>query len=200
MGLLLRGHLETGGGNMKIQLRKKLIAKRAQVKPEQRAIWDKQIEEAVLASQQLEPGTKVMIYLSVGWEINTWSLVEKLVQLGAEIYVPVVQKNPKKLIPTRYLGKEQLVPADFGILEPPSGTSTLDPLELDLILVPGLAFTDRGYRIGFGGGYYDRFLPTTQGTTIGLCYTGFIQDLPLDPWDQQVDFLATEEGIREGKS
>ena len=141
-----------------------------------------------------------MIYLSIGWEIDTWALVDELSRRGAEIYVPVVQKSPKSLVPTRYFSKEQLVPADFGILEPTAGPPTEDPAQLDLVVVPGLAFTPQGYRIGYGGGYYDRFLVTTSAVKIGLCYTAFLRELPMDEWDQAVDFLGTEEGIRAGNS
>lgn len=200
MGFVLSGYFKARGGIMKLQLRNELRKQRAGIDPKLREIWDSQITTYLLDTGRFKQGVKVMVYLAVGWEINTWPLASELYKRGVEIYVPVVQKDPKGLVPTQYVTSEKLVSGDFGILEPPKGTPTLGPTELDIIIVPGLAFTAKGYRIGFGGGYYDRFLPTTKAITFGLCYTSFIRDLPVDPWDQAVDFLVTEAGIRGGKS
>lgn len=200
MGSFYSCSFKAGAQIMKQQFRAQLKEERANIPVVYRELWQRQIAEHLLAWEPFQKADKVMVYLSTGWEVDTWFLVEELRGRGVEIYVPVVQKNPKKLVPTRYFSKDRLVSADFGILEPPSGTPTIDPLKLDLIIVPGLAFTNRGYRIGYGGGYYDRFLVSTTAPTVGLCFTAFIRDLPIDEWDKPVDFLATEEGIRGGNS
>lgn len=114
---------------------------------------------------------------------------------GKEVYVPVVQKKPKALIATRYTAREELIPKVFGILEPPPGSLTIEPDQLDLVVVPGLAFSQDGFRVGYGGGYYDRFLTQTSAQKVGLVYSSFIRELAPDPWDQEVDFLVTEEGV-----
>ncbi|HPT82820.1 MAG TPA: 5-formyltetrahydrofolate cyclo-ligase [Limnochordia bacterium] len=179
----------------KEQLRQELLAERAQVSPEARRGWDAAIRQCLKELPPWPQAQRVLIYLSIKWEVDTWGIVEDLQQAGKEIYVPVVQKRPRALIPTLFAGRESLIPAAFGILEPAPGAPTLPPQELDLIIVPGLAFTREGYRIGYGGGYYDRLLAEVSAPSVGLVYSSFIRSFQPDPWDRPVDFLATEKGL-----
>ncbi len=125
----------------KAELRRQLKAERAEVPPERRAVWDAQIRRFLAELPAYQGARRIMTYLSIGWEVDTWGIVAHLEQLGREIYVPVVRREPRGLVPTLYTGRENLVPAVFGILEPVPGAPTLSPAELDLIIVPGLAFT-----------------------------------------------------------
>ena len=134
-----------------------------------------------------------MTYLSFGWEINTWPMVEWLLTAGKDVCVPVVQKEKKTLIPTWYTKETTMEPGPFGILEPHNG-QTVAPSSIDFIIVPGLAFSRDGYRIGYGGGYYDRFLSAVKGVRVGLCYSQFIRNVPVEPWDQPVHYVITERG------
>ena len=179
----------------KQMLRKELKRRRGQVPKEKRTIWDQAIAEHLFEFPLYRQAHKVMTYLSFGWEVATWSIVEHMQGQGKEVYVPVVQNEPRALIPRLYTGRENLTPQVYGILEPGPDAPEARPEELDLILVPGLVFSEQGYRVGYGGGYYDRFLPTTRGTALGLVYSSFIQDVRHDPWDYAVDFLVTEEGV-----
>lgn len=179
----------------KDELRRMLKRERVQVPKEHRQMWDRVIAQCLSSLPRYEQAQRVMIYLSFGWEIDTWAIVENLQTQGKEVYVPVVQNRPKALLATRFTCRDHLIPAAFGILEPPPGTPTINPEELDLVVVPGLAFSPQGFRIGYGGGYYDRFLPTTKAVRAGLVYSSFIRNLAPEPWDQAVDFLVTEEGV-----
>lgn len=176
-------------------LRKELKRRRAQVAKENRQKWDQAIAQGLYSLPAYENAKKVMIYLSFGWEINTWPIVEDLQAKGKEVYVPVVQNKPKALLATAYTSRDELVPAIFGILEPRPGTPTVEPEQLDLVVVPALAFSAEGFRIGYGGGYYDRFLTKTSAQKVGLVYNSFIRQLDPDPWDQAVDYLVSEEGV-----
>ncbi len=179
----------------KEELRKELKRERGKVPQENRLDWDRAIFEHITDLPAYKQAEKVMIYLSFGWEIDTWSIVNDLQAKGKQVYVPVVRSNPKSLIATAYTSREDLTPAIFGILEPGPDAPTIRPEELNLVIVPGLAFSSQGFRIGYGGGYYDRFLITTKAETIGLVYGSFVRDLPADSWDQPVNFLITEEGL-----
>jgi 5-formyltetrahydrofolate cyclo-ligase len=87
----------------------------------------------------------------------------------------------------------------FGILEPPSQAPMLTAAEVDLILVPCVACDVRGYRLGYGGGFYDRLLSTPdweQIPTIGICFEGArLERLPIDPWDQPLRSVCTDRGL-----
>ncbi len=89
-----------------------------------------------------------------------------------------------------------LVRHRFGMLEPASDLPVVDPVTLDVVLVPGVAFDRRGYRLGFGGGYYDRFLSTTPALRIGIAYDECLTDaLPCTEHDQRMDWIATPRGL-----
>ena len=176
-------------------LRRQLKKERGQVPKPQRKIWDQAIFEHLTLLPAYQNAQNVMIYLSFGWEIHTWSIVDDLQNKGRQVWVPVVQKNPKKLLSRAYISREKLIPAAFGILEPGPEAATIVPGDIDLVIVPGLAFSEQGFRIGYGGGYYDRFLTTTNAQSVGLVYRAFVRDIPVETWDQPVDFLATEEGV-----
>ncbi|MFQ6102052.1 MAG: 5-formyltetrahydrofolate cyclo-ligase [Anaerolineae bacterium] len=85
-----------------------------------------------------------------------------------------------------------LVRHPFGMLEPTADLPVVDPATLDLVLVPGVAFDQRGGRLGFGGGYYDRFLPTTPALRVGVTYDECLADeLPCGEHDQRMDWIVT---------
>lgn len=179
----------------KEQLRRELKRERARVLKEDRQAWDRAIAENLYKVPAYSEAKRVMIYLSFGWEVNTWPIVEDLQAKGKEVFVPVVQNKPKALLATAFTSRDELVPAVFGILEPQPGTPTIAPELLDLVVVPGVVFSPEGYRVGYGGGYYDRFLAQTSAQTAGLVYSSFIRQLDPDPWDRPVDFLVTEQGV-----
>ena len=87
---------------------------------------------------------------------------------------------------------ERLVRHRFGMLEPDPTLPAVDPSRIDLVLVPGVAFDRHGGRLGFGGGFYDRFLPTTPALRVGVTYDRCLADaLPVDEHDQRVDWVVT---------
>ncbi|MDP2306893.1 MAG: 5-formyltetrahydrofolate cyclo-ligase [Pseudomonadota bacterium] len=90
---------------------------------------------------------------------------------------------------------EALQAGAYGILEPDPTLPLLDPASFDVLLVPGVAFTSAGARLGQGGGYYDRVLAGPRGLAIGVAWAFQVVDaVPIDPWDQPVDALVTEDG------
>ncbi len=92
--------------------------------------------------------------------------------------------------------KSAIIQNRFGILEPPADALTLEPDVVQLALVPGLLFTKRGARLGYGGGFYDRLLPHLHCPLVGVTRNALIVDaLPCDMWDVAMTQLATESGI-----
>jgi 5-formyltetrahydrofolate cyclo-ligase len=99
----------------------------------------------------------------------------------------------------RYLPGQALTPGRFGILEPAPSWPDISPEAVDLIVVPCVGCDRQGYRLGYGGGYYDRLLSQPQWarkTTLGLTFRfGYVDRLPRDPWDRPLNWIATPDGI-----
>jgi 5-formyltetrahydrofolate cyclo-ligase len=88
---------------------------------------------------------------------------------------------------------ESFVPSDkYGILEPLSTLPTIDLTRADVILVPAIAANNQGYRLGYGGGYYDRFLSNQAGFTISVIFSDFVLPIPTDLWDLPTQAICTE--------
>jgi 5-formyltetrahydrofolate cyclo-ligase len=103
----------------------------------------------------------------------------------------------KSLVWHRWQPQEKLIKGAFNLLEPPSSAPMINAAEADLILVPAVAVDKRGYRLGYGGGFYDRMLaaPPWQGIrTIGIVFDfAYLSALPVEPWDLPLDEICTEE-------
>jgi 5-formyltetrahydrofolate cyclo-ligase len=139
----------------------------------------------------------VMAFMSFRNEVNTYPIVNYCLATNRKVIIPVTDVHNKKLILSelKNLDKE-LGLSSFGIPEPlPRFIRPFNASDLDLILVPGVVFDRRGYRIGYGGGYYDRFLASLDKkvVTIGLAFELQIVDrIPADPYDIPVDNIITE--------
>jgi len=132
-----------------------------------------------------EAGT-VMAFKSFGTEIDTDPLFARLAVEGKRLILPRVEATG--IVPAD--GDTPLVASKFGVLEP-SGPP-VDVAEIDLVIVPGLAFTLAGDRLGYGRAYYDRFLPTVPAPTVGVCFVDqLVDEMPVDAHDVRVDRVVT---------
>lgn len=136
-------------------------------------------------------GTKtVAVYVSKGSEVDTHSLIQALARKKIRIAAPKVVQNKLHFFPIRSI--KDCAPGTFGVLEPKS-SKAIDPKELDVILVPGIVFDSKGYRIGYGKGFYDQLLSALNlFNTIGLSYDQtLVPNLPRDGHDVPVNWLIT---------
>ena len=148
---------------------------------------------------EFSAASDVLIYLAMPEEINVEGLIENA-DGGKRWYVP-------RCAPRRRLAVHRYVPGHtplrlaepFSIREPdPSERAETDPSALELVIVPGLCFSERGDRLGYGGGYYDRFLPQLESGCVrvgALPEALILPMLPTDPWDQPLDIVLTESAI-----
>lgn len=143
---------------------------------------------------------RVALFSARGSEIDPRWLAEALQLEGALLAYPRVE-GAKMVFAAP--GPSGLVPGGFGLLEPPAGSTLIEPESLDFILVPGLLFDrERGHRLGYGKGYFDRLLgPLSEAETrprfIGFAFEAqVVTDLPVGPRDVPVDVLVTEERTR----
>jgi 5-formyltetrahydrofolate cyclo-ligase len=161
-----------GDGDNKNALRGRLRAARAALSPAERARADANVRERLLGMGEWERADVVYAYLSFGDEVDSRSLVDAALRAGKHVALPrCIEKSPG--LSWHYVRSfDGLVPGPFGILEPDPAACEAAPSRgsvSSIALVPGLTFDDDGFRLGYGGGYYDRFLSGFLGSSIGLC-------------------------------
>lgn len=155
-------------------------------------VSDDMLLRRFLALPQVANSPSILLYYGVGNEPDTARLLEPLKALGKEIYLPCCLPGGR-MEARRYEGSERLIPGPYGIPEPEADCLSAEKDSLSLILVPGLCFDLRGFRLGHGGGYYDRYLTGYDGLTVALCRDRLLRPvLPTEAHDRPVDLLLTE--------
>lgn len=131
-------------------------------------------------------------------EVDTWGLIQRCLEEGRRIAVPVVQRNSRRLRHAEIESLDQLEPGFWGLYEPrpDHGVWVEDLDEIDLVVVPGVAFDPSGRRLGMGGGFYDRFLRRVKAPKVGLTYDCLLlDDLPVEEHDVPVEIVVTESAV-----
>jgi 5-formyltetrahydrofolate cyclo-ligase len=177
----------------KARLREEIRARRDATTPEERAAAAEAIAErlvTILAGHRL-----VMLFLSFGTELPTDVIIGRLAGEHHEIAVPHMEAG--ELVPVSYEPGEALNEVVWGIREPAS-LRPVDHHDLDAVITPGLAFDREGFRVGYGGGFYDRFfqrIPTdTPRIGIGFSWQ-LVDEVPRDEHDRRLTSLVTETGV-----
>lgn len=149
-----------------------------------------------LSIEKIKHASRFMLYVDFRNEVATREIISELLDLGKEVYLPVTLKDEKKLIPKRIFSLDDLVSGAYGILEPNMDAPTIAPSLLDVVVVPGSVFGKNGYRTGYGGGYYDRFLESTDALRVGVCFDfQLVDDVFPEKHDKRMDFIITENRI-----
>ncbi|GHU72801.1 5-formyltetrahydrofolate cyclo-ligase [Clostridia bacterium] len=166
--------------------------------PESRARDSHLIAEHVLTSKRWRNARCVFCYISVGNEVSTQPLIIAAQTQSKRLCIPRILPGvgimEAALLPDDY---ESLTFGRYGIPSKPD-TPTIPPDEIDLAIVPGLAFDRSGARIGRGAGYYDRYLAHCGAYRIGLGYAcQILEKIEPNPWDQRMDALALPDGLWE---
>lgn len=152
-----------------------------------RAVCDK-----VLQSSEFRKAVVVFGYLSFRNEMSVDAVLKEALRLGKTVAVPwIVSRTEMK---AALLNSLDSLPLDrYGIRTVPEPVSFVAPGDIDLILVPGAGFSPKGYRMGRGAGFYDRFLIQTDGFRLGITCDKLLREtIPVDEYDQSVEALATE--------
>lgn len=159
----------------------------------------------VLALQQTEKARNVFSYVSFRSEVMTQWLIEELMKLQKTVSVPITFSEDKRMeaIFINDMSKD-LVAGNFGTMEPHQECvhrNRVEPENIDIILVPGSVFDERGGRFGYGGGFYDRFLEKIPySVRIGLAFELQLEkEIPIQPHDELLDFIITEKRIIEAE-
>lgn len=184
----------------KKELREKYTAIRAEIPEETKKKWDDEFFHNLINSDIYKQSQTIYVFVSFNDEIDTHQLITHMISQGKNVKIPVTEAGNPDMRFTRLLDMDHLEVANFGILEPKEEHLDFENIkDSDLILVPGLVFDEDGYRVGYGGGFYDKFLSKIDydPIKIGICYEIQIgENLPREHFDIPVDYICTDKKWR----
>lgn len=130
-------------------------------------------------------------------EVDTLSIITHALKIGKRVALPRTTMHDRTMAFYTIEDFNDLELRSYGLYEPKiDASSYVSPDELDLLLVPGVAFTTDGYRLGMGGGFYDRYLPQVKGATVSLCFKEqLVRSLSIESHDLPVDVVISEENL-----
>nr|NNM89617.1 5-formyltetrahydrofolate cyclo-ligase [Bacilli bacterium] len=187
----------------KATIRQSMRNRRKLLESKEKDTLDQCIAKHLFAAPWMNDCKTMMIYLSSAEEINTDPIIEHAWAKGIQVAVPKTfrdQQGNRFMEAFRITRIDEVTNGAFGIREPKQCDAMhhIDPSVIDVIITPGLAFTRKGDRLGYGGGYYDRYLTQIGEKTvvIGVAYPfQVVEQLPTTAFDHPVDFLLTPEGL-----
>lgn len=178
----------------KEQIRQTIRAERENISVIQAAELSARISERVLALPEYRRAKTVLGYASLMGEVRTEALNARILADGKHLLLPRVLEGGR-MEAVEVFSLRDLKPGRMRIPQVETGLP-VDPVRIDLALVPGIAFDRNGWRIGFGGGYYDRFLPATQALRAALLFSmQLVDDACPDVHDCRMDLLITEDTV-----
>ncbi len=168
-------------------LRKVIQQRKKELSKEERKASSEAVFDELESSRVFQEAKHVLCYWSLFDELDTHHFVNKH-YASNRIYLPRVVGKDVEIVP--YFGEDSMQKGALGIMEP-KGNAISNYKEIDLVIVPGVAFTKEGNRMGRGGGYYDRLLPLlTNATKVGVCYQCQILDhVPIEAHDIKMDVM-----------
>lgn len=177
-------------------------ALRRELRARRDALTDREARSAAICARlaalpELQSARAVHCYLPIRSEVDSRPLLKELLLIGKPVIVPIVRAGSKELAHAWLddLAAEELETAGFGTLQPRNSR----PARLgdwDLTIVPMLGFDRRGYRIGYGQGFYDRLLAAMTATSVGLAFAAQeVAALPVEDHDAALDFIVTEDEL-----
>ena len=177
---------------MKAELRKQVLQEMKAISQEQKQFIDQTLTERLLHHPFYQEAKVIASYLSFPHEFQTQELIEQALKDGKKVLIP--KTYPKGGMDFVVYDPQQLVKTSFGLLESQGDLEVVDASQIDLIHVPGLAFTTEGYRIGYGGGYYDRYLEHFTGHSMSTIYPCQVQQFMPENHDIPVQEVLVDEG------
>lgn len=178
----------------KKRLRKEILQRMNALSEEQYTTLSEKIADSLYKQQEWIAAQTIGITLSMEREVNTYAIIEKAWEEGKAIVVPKCNRETRTMTFRQITNFEQLETVYMNLREPdPSITEEVSAEEIDLLLVPGVAFTRKGERVGYGGGYYDRYLVNYKGKTLSLVFDfQIVSHIPVEPFDKTVQKIITE--------
>ena len=177
----------------KKKLRDYFIEKRLKMSKDDKLIADNNIFERVINHDWFKESECILTYVSTKTEVDTRRLIEYSLGIEKTVAVPRCDVKGNMMKYYRINSFDDLEKSFFNILEPDRFCNEQLDFSNALCIVPGLSFDIKGYRLGYGRGYFDRFLNENPVRSIGLCYKSFLVDkLPVEEFDKAVDAVLTD--------
>lgn len=189
----------------KKSIRKLIMEKKNQLSSDYIFKSSREITKTLIGTSAFQTANTVMCYLSFGKEVDTEMIIAQCFKEGKTVLIPVILKKEDG---TSYMEASQLIdpesdlaPGIMGILEPKSHTIRIrDPKIIDLVIIPGLAFDEKGNRLGYGAGYYDYFLERIREdcNQIAITYSfQLLEKIPTQEHDKKIRNIITERGLNQ---
>lgn len=179
----------------KKSLRKRYLAERAGLPIEEKQAIDCGITQNILQSEFYQRADCIFCYVSTAEEIDTRTVLENALASGKTVCVPLCGQGGS-MSARKITAFSDLQSGHYGILEPSDTAEEIAPETIDLILTPALSCDREGYRLGYGGGYYDRFLSRTNAVCAALCASQRMSEmLPHEAFDRRCHYIITEREV-----
>lgn len=178
----------------KKELRRIILEKRDNINLSERIRYDKDIFNTLINSEVYNKSKCIFVFVSYKSEVNTHEIIKHSLAQGKRVCVPKVSSKSEGMYAVEIKKFEDLKSGKYGILEPESFEYKINEAEIDLALIPGVAFDKSGGRVGYGAAFYDRFLVKLKKDTpkIALAYEMQIVDyVPMNEWDVKINEIIT---------
>ena len=184
----------------KEELRKKYLEIRRNIDPSLKESMDRKIFTLFTSLISYRYSDTLLLYYPTRGEVDTLPIICAALESGKRVALPVCRENEPRMDYYYISSESDLTRGKFGIPAPRPDLERFDKNGSHkgiVVVVPALAFDRAGYRLGYGKGYYDRFINELSATSIGLIYSSFVANrLPRGRYDLSVDLLVTEKGVR----
>lgn len=173
-------------------LRQWALLSRKEIPEKTRLELSDRISQHLFALKEFFQAELVLCYVSKEHEISTGKIISRCFEEGKNIAVPICTGENMEF--RQISGFHELEQGSFGVLEPKRHCKAAEINEKTICITPALCCNPRGYRIGYGKGFYDRFFEKNECVKAGLCYSGFIKEFIPDDNDIALDIIVTEQG------
>ncbi|RLF27428.1 MAG: 5-formyltetrahydrofolate cyclo-ligase [Thermoplasmata archaeon] len=183
---------------MKEHLRRKIKNIRLQISEKEVLRKSHEIKKKLFSLREFKRASSILFYVSYNNEVCTHDMIRECLSSEKSIVVPLISRKNKKMFLSKLNSWDELEPGEYSILQPcREYVSEVSVNDVDIIIVPGIVFDEKGHRIGHGLGYYDRLLSDSKNALhIGLAFEFQIVDrIPVEKHDVAVDKIVTEKRV-----